>query len=160
MTCVASVHFEVMVNGGKSEQFKPSRGLRQGDPLSPYLFILGQEVLSRMIDNTAIKGIKASINGPAITHVMYADDIILFSKATRRDAARLNACLQKYCNWPGQKLNKNKSGIFFSKFSHSQARRAIKQVLQMKSLKQDAMYLGVPLFLSRAPSKDFKYLQY
>lgn len=72
MTCVASMHFEVMVNGGKSEQFKPSRGLRQRDPLSPYLFILGQEVLSRMIDNTAIKGVKASINGPAITHVMYA----------------------------------------------------------------------------------------
>ena len=95
-----------------------------------------------------------------LSHTSCMPDIIIFSKATRRDGTRLNACLEKYCNWSSQKLNRNKSGIFFSKFSHSQARRAIKQVLQMKSLKQDAMYLGAPLFLARAPSKDFKYLQY
>ncbi|KAK9988117.1 hypothetical protein SO802_028356 [Lithocarpus litseifolius] len=82
----------------------------QGDPLSPYLFILGQEVLPRMIkQEPAIKGVKASISGPAITHIMYADDIILFSKATRRDAAKINECLDKYCSWSGQKLNRNKS---------------------------------------------------
>ena len=52
-----------------------------------------------MIDQElAIKGVKASIGGPAITHVMYADDIILFSKATRRDAAKINECLDKYCS--------------------------------------------------------------
>ena len=99
MACISSVHFEVLVNGGKTEQFKSSGDLRQGDPLSPYLFILGQEVLSRVIDQEpAIKGVKASIGGPAITHVMYADDIILLSKATRRDAAKINECLDKYCS--------------------------------------------------------------
>ena len=102
MACVSSISFEVMVNGGKFESFMPSRGLRQGDPLSPYLFIIGQEVLSRLLDQELrsrnIYGIKASPNGPAITHVMYADDIVLFSKASPKDAHNIVNVLDKYCS--------------------------------------------------------------
>ena len=92
-TCLSSVTFEIMVNGGKSESFTPSKGLRQGDPLSFYLFILGQEVLSRLLDHEVrtknISGIKASSRGSTITHVMYADDTILFSKATSKDTTSM-----------------------------------------------------------------------
>lgn len=90
LTCINSVSFEVLVNGGKTEPFNLSRGLRQGDLLSPYLFILGQEVLSRFLERELgagnISGTKPCARGPAITYVMYVDDIILFSKATRNDA--------------------------------------------------------------------------
>ena len=82
----------MIVNGGKFDCFKPSRGLRKGDPLSSYLFILGQEMLSRLIkydlSQKSIAGIKSSISGPTISHVMYADDIVLFSKASRKDATK------------------------------------------------------------------------
>ena len=105
MSCVSIVSFEVLVNGGKSDQFKPTRGLRQGDPLLPYLFIIGQEVLSRLIgkefENKNISGVKASICAPTITHVMYVDDILLFSKATRSNATAIMNCIQKYCSWSG-----------------------------------------------------------
>lgn len=105
------------MNGGKSKQFKPIRTLRQGDPLSSYLFIFGQEVLSRMLEHeyssNSISGIKASSGGPAITHVMYADDIFLFSKANRLEAARIMACVDKYCKWSGQMIIRGKSGVFF-----------------------------------------------
>ena len=163
IACISSVSFEVVVNGGKSECFKPSRGLRQGNPLSPYLFTLGLEVLSRLIDHELklknVAGIKTSINGPIITHVMYADDVVLFSKASRKDAASLVKTLEKYCRWSGQAINKNKSGVFFSKYTQNQARRSIKGILQVKSLKKDAVYLGAPMFLSRAPSRDFAFIQ-
>ena len=152
----------LLVNGGKSDQFKPSRGLRHGDPLSPYLFIIGQEVLSRLIEKEFelknINGVKASVCAPPITHVMYADDILLFSKATRSNATAIISCIRKYCLWSGQSLNNMKSGVFFSKQTDWNKRRAIKHVLQMRSLKRDAIYLGSPLFLTKARSKDFKYL--
>ena len=122
MSCVSSVSFEVVVNGGKFAGFKPSRGLRQGDPLSPYLFILGQEVLSRFIEHDLrlknVAGIKTSISGPTISHVMYADDIVLFSKASRKDAESLVKILEYY-RWSSQAINRRKSGVFFSKHTHS-----------------------------------------
>ena len=98
ISCISSVSFEVLVNGGKMEGFKPSRGLRQGDPLSSYLFILGQEILSKMLDSELRKknlcGIKTGKSEPTITHVMYVDDIILFSKASRKDVATISRILE------------------------------------------------------------------
>ena len=111
-TCISSVSFEVLVHGGKSDQFRPSRGLRQGDPLLSYLFILGQEVLSRILDQELfsknISGIKASIRGPALTHIMYANDIVLFSKATRLEASKKDSTSGR------GKLSKEGSLVFFS----------------------------------------------
>ena len=119
MACVTTVSFEILINGGKSDQFKPSRGVRQGGPLLPYLFILAQEVLSRLLNREfhlkKISGVKASLNGPAITHVMYADDIVLFSKAIRMEAKAINECLDMYCKWSSQCINRSKFGIYFSK---------------------------------------------
>lgn len=161
--CVSSVSFEILVNGGKTKCFKPSRGLRQGDPLSSYLFILGQKILSRLIDHELklknFNDIKTSINGPTITHVMHADDIFMFPKASRRDIACLVRNLDKYCKWSRQSINMKKSGVFFSKHTQSQTKRSVKNTLQVKSLKKDAVYLGALVFLSRAPSKDFSFLQ-
>lgn len=161
MVCISSVSFEVLINGGKIEQFKPSRGLRQEDPLSPYLFILGQEVLSRLIEHEMVKkklsGARASIASIAITHVMYADDIVLFSKATRRDAITIIECLETYFKWSGQSLNKRKSGVFFSKNTQAQSQRAGKHILQMSKLKKDQIYLGAPMFLSKAHPKTSNF---
>lgn len=106
LACISSLSFEVLVNKGKAECFKPSRGLRQGDPLSSYLFILGQEALSRLLDNELrcknIDKIKTNISGSTITHVMYAVDIVLFSKTSKKNATNLVNILDKYCKWSGQ----------------------------------------------------------
>lgn len=58
---------------------------------------------------------KISIESSAITYVMYVDDIVLFYKTCRRDAISNNDCLDKYCNWSGQLVNRNKFGILFSR---------------------------------------------
>ncbi len=152
----------ILVNGGKTEQFWPNRGLRQGDPLSPYLFILCQDVLSRLIEKNFIAsnifGVKMNVARQAITHAMFADDLMLFSKANRREVGFLNDCIETYCMWFGQKMNREKSGLIFSKLVHNDTKRWIKGELQMKKLPLDAFYLGTPIFSSKSKSKDFKYL--
>uniref|UniRef100_A0A2N9HI63 Reverse transcriptase domain-containing protein n=1 Tax=Fagus sylvatica TaxID=28930 RepID=A0A2N9HI63_FAGSY len=163
MECISSVSFSILINGGKSNFFTPTRGLRQGDPLSPYLFILCQEVLSRIIEREhatgSIQGVKMNVGGPSFTNVMYADDIMLFAKASRREAAALNTCLEKYCDWSGQLINRDKSGVIFSKLVSREQKRRLKLELEMKCVKKDAVYLGAPLFTMANKSKDFKFLQ-
>ena len=163
MQCVSTVSFSVLINGGKSKCFQPSRGLRQGDPLSPYLFILCQEVFLRLIDKEiaagVISGVSMNRNGPAFMNVMYADDIMLFTKASNREVQALDACLEKYYQWSGRLVNREKSGLIFSKLVTRERKKAIKLELNMKSVHQNAIYLGAPLFTSRNRSKDFKFLQ-
>ena len=163
MQCVSTVSFSIIVNGGKTKWFRPTRGLRQGDPLSPYLFILCQDILSRMIEKEhrlgQVSGVKMNLNGPPFTHVMYADDLMLFARASTREVKVLDECLEKYCLWLGQLINREKSELIFSKLVQRVRKRAIKCELNMKAISMLATYLGAPLFSSRSRSKDFKFLQ-
>jgi hypothetical protein len=106
-----------------------------------------------------LRGVKANISGTVLTHIMYADDIILLAKANSRDASTLNKCVEKYCCWSGQLVNRNKSGVTFSKHVQKAMMRNMKQILQMKTLNKDVVYLGVPMFISRSSTKDFSILQ-
>lgn len=84
MSCVKNTTTSILWNGTPLTSFNPSRGLRQGDPLSPYLFVMCMEYLSALIldkvNQNKWKGIKASPNRPTITHLFFADDLILFTK--------------------------------------------------------------------------------
>jgi len=81
MALVTSSSFSILVNGSPSEIFIPSRGLRQGDPLSPFLFILMMEGLGRSIKQEKaegkIKGLQLSENGQTLTHQQFVDDTML-----------------------------------------------------------------------------------
>jgi hypothetical protein len=82
MDCVSSVSFSILINGKPSNPFTPQRGLRQGDPLSPYLFILCANVLYGLITRAEqeekLHGIKIAHSAPAISHLFFADDSLFF----------------------------------------------------------------------------------
>lgn len=121
--CITTVSFSVMLNGSPFGFFKPGRGLRQGDPLSPFLFILGSEVLSRMLGRAEYRGlfhgIKVSRQAPSISHLLFADDIMIFSPANVREVNQINLVLEEYSRLSGQKINKGKSSLFCSNNTYS-----------------------------------------
>jgi hypothetical protein len=82
MKCVTTVTFSILINGQPSSCFQPKRGLRQGDPLSPYLFIICADVLSGLISraqsNLSIHGVKIAHRAPEISHLLFADDSLFF----------------------------------------------------------------------------------
>lgn len=76
--CVSSVQYTLLVNSSIVGKVTPAKGLRQGDPLSPYLFIMCTEVLSQLLNNNKnVQGIKLDKTAPAINHLLYADDLVL-----------------------------------------------------------------------------------
>ena len=100
MPIIGAIHF--VVEWGSMPSFNPLRGLRQGDPLPPYLFIFGSEVLMRIINKEVadgnISGVKVSSMTPPISKLCYVDDVILFCKAKASELVSLKGCLEKYCS--------------------------------------------------------------
>lgn len=88
MHCVTLVNMKVLGNGKTSDAFQPKRGLRQGDPPSPYLFVLCMERLAFLIRDGVEAGALApfsiSRQGPHLLHLLFADDLIFFVESTPR----------------------------------------------------------------------------
>ena len=103
--CITSPTFSILINGSPFGQFPSEHGLCQGDPLSPFLFILETEFLSRLLirqeSQDLLKGIKIARNCAPISHLLFTDNLILFAKATSMEAVTLNSCLDIYCRWSG-----------------------------------------------------------
>lgn len=93
--CIQSSPFAIILNGGSCGSFMPSRGIHQGYPLSPALFILCSKVLSRLLLKEELagrlKGVQICRSAPKINHLLFVDDLLLFSKATVRDSAHMDS---------------------------------------------------------------------
>jgi hypothetical protein len=136
--------------------------LRQGDPLSPFLFILGTEVLSRLLlrqeSQGLLSGVKIAKNCSLISHLLFADDLILFAKATSAEANSLKAVLDQYCAWSGQAINASKSSVHLSKNTISLIVQSICGIFPFKRTMKSSKYLGLPLFLSKSKLIAFQDL--
>jgi hypothetical protein len=100
MECVTSVKYQVKVNGDLSDSFTPERGLRQGDPLSPYLFLLCAEAFSALLrkgeDDGLIAEVKICNSAPSISHLLFANDSLILIRANEGDCRHLQSILQLY----------------------------------------------------------------
>lgn len=115
MKCVQSATFFVSINGHFLELCTPTRGIRQGDPISPYLFLLCVEGLSSLLKNVGptflSRWVRVGVHAPWVSH-LFADDCFIFSKASERGAGQLQDVLDTYRRGYGQLLNKAKLAIF------------------------------------------------
>ena len=133
MICVKTVTYFVLVNGEPRGLIHPSRGIRQGDPLSPFLFLLCTEGLNRLIKNADLKGDIHGFflcrRGPKLTHLLFADDSLLFCRATVEECANVLNILEAYERASGQKVNRDKTALFFSRSTLEDVNSSIKHIL-------------------------------
>ncbi|KAF7838898.1 ribonuclease H [Senna tora] len=136
MQCVTTVSYQLILNGG----------VRQGDPLSPYIFILCSNMLSCMITKEEKaklwKGLKISIRAAPITHMMYADDTILFFEATDYGCQAVQRTLSRYAALSGQSMNLQKSFMIFSPNTSHSMKKTISSDMGLKFSSCLGKYLG------------------
>lgn len=161
MRCVSSVSFSVLFNGGILDAFRPTRGLRQGDPISPYLFLLAAEGLSCILkaQGDGVRGVSVAPKAPLVNHLLFADDSLLFFEANPESATRVRDLLRRYCHASGQRINVDKSSIYFSKGVAEPLRASVKQILQVQNESLSEKYLGLPSDVGNSKEGSFKYLK-
>ncbi|KAL5563568.1 hypothetical protein UlMin_033315 [Ulmus minor] len=161
MSCVTSVSMTLMLNGAPFRSFHPKQGIRQGDPISTYLFILWMETLSRLLNekvsNGQICGFKLDRHTPALNHLFFADDVFLIGKCSINEAYFFKECLDTFCSWSGQAFNPRKSNIFFNVKVNRQTAGLLTAMMGFEQISPNSTYLGLPLFRN-GTSKDYKFL--
>jgi hypothetical protein len=163
MRLVTTVSFSVLFNGDCLESFRPSQGIRQGDPISPYLFLLVAEGLSCLlklrIQSSNLSGITVAPSAPMVSHLLFANDSLLFFKANRESADQVMDILHEYCQASWQKVNMAKSSIHFSKGCGEAIRDEIKQILDVHNEALSEKYLGMPIDVGNSSNGAFNYLK-
>lgn len=144
LRCVTSVSYRIKFNGETidtiiretTDTIIPSRGIRQGDPLSPYLFVIVAQGLSSLLKSYCaqgkIKGLKMANRGLTITHFFFADDSLVFFKADSDSCKAVKKCLEYYEKVSGQVINFEKSALSFSPVTLSINQKRVKQVLKIR----------------------------
>lgn len=162
MCCVKSVSYSFLQVGETFGDIQPSRGVRQGDPISPYLYILCAEGLNSMIRRAEhvglIHGCSIARGAPAVSHLLFADDCYLFFKATLVETNTMKNVLRRYGTLSGQDINFGKSNIVFSPNTRRNHREQVCDVLQVREIPTPGNYLGLPMHIGRRKNDAFKFL--
>lgn len=162
MQCISTVSYSYLLNGQAKGLVVPERGIRQGDPLSPYIFIICSEVLSGLCNkaqqNGSLPGIRVSKGSPRVNHLLFADDTMFFCRSDKQSCQKLKSILQKYENASGQQINQAKSTITFSSKTDQATKETAKLVLQIYKIGGQGKYLGLPELFGRKKKDLFSLI--
>ncbi|XP_019435927.1 PREDICTED: uncharacterized protein LOC109342391 [Lupinus angustifolius] len=152
-TILHSAKLSININGKNIGFFNCKRGVRQGDPLSPILFYLAEEVLSRGITKLLEVGKIKSIAGPrnllTPSHVLYADDVLIFCRRIKRDLLALKHLIIDYAQVPSQSMNTNKCKFYIANANASKIAN-LASYLGFNADSLPVKYLGVHVFKEKS----------
>lgn len=161
--CVSTIEYNIVHGEHTLGPIVPTRRLRQGDPLSPYLFIVCAEGLTALLKHYELHkwlhGVRICRKAPVINHMLFADDSYIYCKADVEEANKVVELLNTYENASGQRINRNKSSVFFSANVIDYNKNLVCQVLQISEADSSSKYLGLPNILDRNKSVIFGYLR-
>ena len=163
MLCVSSVSYSILINGAPHGFIKPTRGIRQGDPLSPFLFLLCTEGLHGLLTQSTVRGdihgFSLSRRSHPLTHLLFADDSLLFCRSNPEECQKILEILQVYELSSGQQINKAKTTIFFSRSTSKERRMMIKNTLGVEEVRSYEKYLGLPPLVGKNKKASFNYIK-
>lgn len=156
--CISECRFSVLLNGQPCGFFSSSRGLRQGDPISPSLFIIAADYFSRLLTQrfqTYLTMQYRHGGSTSVSHLAFADDMIIFTNGQKRSIRRVIDCLEHYDGVSRQLVNRDKSGHILPRRASEIQTRRIVFLTGFSHQSQPFTYLGVPLF--KGAKRSFLY---
>ena len=163
MATVKTVSYSILVNGEPRGNIQPTRGIRQEDPLSPYLFLLCSEGLNGLLQQSMVvgdlRGFSLCKYGPQISHLFFADDSLIFCWAKMGDVQTIQTILSMYEKASGQKVNGQKTNLFFGKSVSDNTKIALKDFLGVLEIKEYEKYLGLLVVVGRNKKENLMYIR-
>ena len=157
--CITTPSFSVCLNGNSSGFFSSTKGLRQGDPISPYLFVLAMEVFSKLLQSKFDQGYihyHPKTSGIALSHLMFADDVMIFFDKSEASLHGINEALDDFASWSGLHMSKEKTQLFHAGLSHLDCEAIQRHGFPLGSL--PIRYLGLPLMHRRLRVSEYEPL--
>lgn len=144
--CFSTASFSVTVNGASGGFFQSTKGIRQGDPLSPYLFVLAMECLSRLLMSryeSGNIGYHPRTEGIKLSHLMFADDVMIFFDGCSNSLHGISECLDDFASWSGLHMNTAKTELFTTGID--QVESGVIEAYGFSKGSLPIRYLGLPL---------------
>ncbi|KAG7541866.1 Reverse transcriptase zinc-binding domain [Arabidopsis thaliana x Arabidopsis arenosa] len=157
--CICTPSFSISVNGFSDGFFRSTRGLRQGDPLSPYLFVLTMEVFSKLLIsrfNSGYISYHPMTSDLEISHLMFADDVMVFFDGKSSSLHGIYETLDDFASWSGLSMNREKTLLFFAGLSPREENDIISYGFPIGNL--PVRYLGLPLMSRKLRISEYSPL--
>ncbi|XP_010436564.1 PREDICTED: uncharacterized protein LOC104720343 [Camelina sativa] len=157
--CISTPSFSVSVSGSTSGLFKSSKGLRQRDPISPYLFAIAMEVFSGLMRTSFVAGFiqhHPKTKERDITHLMFTDDVMVFFDGSSSSLQGISDVMDLFASWSGFRMNYEKTQIFTAGLEPSESLAISNSGFTTGSL--PIRYLGLPLMSSKLRISEYSPL--
>ena len=145
----------------ETEVFTPTCGIRQGDPLSPYLFLFVAEGLSSLLKGAEARGeigVRVCRDAREVCHLLFVNDSLILMHADKRNADNLKSILDRYCINSGQMVSDAKSSVFFSENTPVSDKLEVFQSSNIMTESLNDEYLGLPALVGVDRSDCFQHL--
>lgn len=163
MLCITTLWYSFLLSSKHFRALQPARGLRQGDPQSPYLFICYVEAFIRMVEASVshdrLHGVRVAPTAPIVSNLCFADDTMLFCQASIRKADEVLLLLKKYAQASGQLINLEKSSMIFSPGTSLAERSFIQGLLGIQVVDKFDKYLRMPTMGGHSKKEVFSFLK-
>ena len=163
MECIKTIHYSVLIDGVPKGYITPTCGIRQGDPLSPYLFLICAEGLTALLrkasDAGQLCGIQCCGRGPWVFHLFFANDSLMFGQASISECRKIMDILNIYEASSGQKINREKTAMFFNSNTSQATRQSIQEFWGSSGSTNFDKYLGLPAMIGRSKRVIFNGLK-